>query len=71
MKYFIVGLIQIYKLIPFSSHKNCRFCPTCSDYMIESIKKFGTIKGVKLGIKRIIKCNPLNKNFGYDPVPKE
>ncbi len=68
MKYFFVGLIKIYQLIPLSSHSMCRFTPTCSNYMIEAIKKYGTFKGIHLGIKRILRCHPKGKS-GYDPVP--
>jgi uncharacterized protein len=48
--------------------KNCRFQPTCSSYMILAIKKYGSIKGVYLGLKRLSKCHPFCKG-GYDPVP--
>ena len=68
MKYFFVGLIKIYQLIPLKSHSMCRFTPTCSEYMIEAIKKYGSIKGIYLGIKRILRCHPKGK-CGYDPVP--
>ena len=68
MKYFFVGLIKIYQLIPLRSHSMCRFTPTCSQYMIEAIKKYGSIKGIYLGIKRILRCHPKGKS-GYDPVP--
>lgn len=70
MKHLIIYLIRIYQIIPFSSHKMCRFTPTCSQYMIECLEEFGTIKGLKLGIKRLLKCRP-NGPFGYDPVPKK
>ncbi len=45
----------------------CRFHPTCSEYTIEAIEKYGFWKGVKLGAKRISKCHPFN-NGGYDPL---
>ena len=57
-------------MLPLSSHKMCRFTPTCSEYMIEALKKYGTIKGLHLGIKRILRCHPKGK-CGYDPVPYE
>ncbi|MCD4694495.1 membrane protein insertion efficiency factor YidD [bacterium] len=48
----------------------CRFRPTCSDYAIESIEKYGMIKGGIKATWRILRCNPWNKG-GYDPVDKE
>lgn len=47
---------------------NCRFSPTCSNYAIEAINRFGVIKGCWLATKRILKCHPLNAG-GEDPVP--
>ena len=46
----------------------CRFVPTCSEYSLEAITKYGAIKGSWLAIKRILKCHPFHKG-GYDPVP--
>jgi putative membrane protein insertion efficiency factor len=46
----------------------CRFEPSCSEYMIESLKVHGPIKGLLLGIYRILRCHPFGKS-GYDPVP--
>lgn len=71
MKRFLISLIRLYQKMPLSSHNYCRFNPTCSNYMIEAILKYGSIKGVYLGIKRILRCHPFNKNYGYDPVPKK
>lgn len=68
MKKILIYLIRAYQVIPFSSHKVCRFTPTCSNYAIEAINEYGTIKGIKLTIKRILRCRP-NGDFGYDPVP--
>ena len=70
MKYILIGMISVYQMIPFSSHGKCRFNPTCSNYGIEAIKKYGSIKGCILTFKRIMRCNPFSKG-GYDPVPKE
>lgn len=67
MKYIVIGIIKIYQMLPLLSHKMCRFYPTCSQYTIDAIKKYGTVKGIKLGIKRIKKCRP-NGEYGYDPV---
>ncbi len=49
---------------------NCRYMPTCSQYMIIAIKEWGPIKGVYIGIKRIGRCHPLSKTHGPDPVPR-
>lgn len=70
MKYILIGLIRTYQLLPFSSHWKCRYYPTCSNYGIEAIKEYGSIKGSFLTIKRIMRCNPLFKG-GYDPLMKE
>lgn len=46
----------------------CKFIPTCSQYAIEALEKYGPVKGLFLACKRILKCNPFSKG-GYDPVP--
>lgn len=61
MKYFILGLISTYQMIPGNFHYCCRHYPTCSDYAIQVIIEYGLIKGVFLSAKRIISCNPFNK----------
>jgi len=70
MKYLLIGIIKIYQLIPGPWHDHCRYTPTCSQYYIESLIRFGTLKGSIIGIKRILRCNPWGK-MGYDPVPKK
>lgn len=47
---------------------SCRFSPTCSEYALEAVTKYGAIKGGYLAIRRILRCNPFHKG-GYDPVP--
>jgi len=47
----------------------CRFSPSCSSYASESIDRFGIVEGIKLSLKRLIRCHPLNSG-GYDPVPE-
>lgn len=68
MKWILISLINLYQKIPFRSHKQCRFIPTCSEYTKEAINVYGSFKGTYMGIKRIIRCNPLSKSI-YDPVP--
>ncbi|MBE6345838.1 MAG: membrane protein insertion efficiency factor YidD [Bacteroidales bacterium] len=65
----LILLIRIYQitLSPFIG-RNCRYTPTCSNYGIEAIKKYGALKGGWLTIKRILSCNPWGGS-GYDPVP--
>lgn len=46
----------------------CRYTPTCSQYMIEALQKYGVFKGAFLGIKRISRCHPWG-GHGHDPVP--
>lgn len=67
MSRFLIKLIKLYQRIPGKFHYNCKFYPTCSNYMIEAITKYGSLKGLYLGIKRIFKCNPFSKG-GYDSL---
>lgn len=71
MKNILIKIIRLYQKIPGDFHNHCRFQPTCSNYMIEAIEEYGSLKGIYLGIKRILRCNPFNKQFGYDPVLKK
>lgn len=68
MKKIMIKLIEIYQMIPGDWHSHCRFTPTCSQYAKEAISKYGAWKGLKLAIKRLLRCRPFGK-FGYDPVP--
>ncbi len=66
---FLVFLIRVYQvtLSPFIG-KSCRYTPTCSNYGIEAIRKYGAFKGGWLTLKRVLSCNPWGGS-GYDPVP--
>lgn len=68
MKYIAIYLIKLYRRIPGNWHNYCKYQPTCSEYMIGCLEEFGFIKGLYLGIKRIIRCNPKAVG-GYDPIP--
>lgn len=78
MKYFVLKLIRLYQhtsffhaavfRVLFMSDAGCRFHPTCSRYMYQAVEKYGSVKGVWLGLKRILRCHPWTRG-GYDPVP--
>ncbi len=64
----LVILVRIYQtfLSPFIG-PSCRFYPTCSEYTITAVQRYGPFKGTFMGVKRILRCNPWNPG-GYDPV---
>ena len=78
MKIFTSILIKIikgYRLIvsPLLGH-SCRYMPTCSEYSIEALKRFGFFKGLFMSIKRILRCHPikfLGGGEGFDPINKK
>jgi len=75
MKKFIQDIfifpIRVYqKVISPILGPTCRFEPTCSHYMVGAIREWGVIKGIYLGIRRILKCHPWGPT-GEDPVPKK
>ena len=68
LKRVVIGMVYLYRgtLGPFMGG-HCRFEPTCSQYMIDAVNKYGPIKGTWRGIKRIARCNPFGGS-GYDPA---
>lgn len=70
MKTVFLALIRFYKrcISPYTP-ASCRFEPTCSQYAYEAITKYGALKGGWLALRRLLRCNPFNKQDPYDPVP--
>lgn len=68
MRSVLVWLVRLYQRLSRRFPPVCRFRPTCSEYMVQALQTHGVIKGLLLGIWRILRCNPLCAG-GYDPVP--
>jgi len=64
-----LALLAAYKRwISPANSPGCRFLPSCSDYTAEAIARYGTLRGITLGVCRLLRCHPFSKG-GYDPVP--
>ena len=69
MKNVLMSLIRFYqKHISPAFPPRCRYIPTCSEYAMEAISRYGALKGGWMGFKRFMRCHPFLKG-GYDPVP--
>ena len=66
----LIGMVRIYRkyISPMKRMPSCRYIPTCSQYAIEALQKYGPLKGSYLAIRRTLRCNHFHKG-GYDPVP--
>ena len=77
MKKFVLKLIEFYQRYLsidrvwakklFLTDKVCRYTPTCSEYTYQAVEKYGTVRGLFLGLKRVLRCHPWSVG-GYDPV---
>lgn len=70
MKKILIRMIRFYQrcISPYT-RPSCRFYPTCSQYALEAITKYGAFKGGLLTLWRLLRCNPFNRGDSYDPVP--
>jgi putative membrane protein insertion efficiency factor len=65
-----LGALRFYKAyLSLLLGGSCRFVPTCSVYAYEAVERFGVAHGTWLTLKRLLRCHPLSRKFGYDPVP--
>lgn len=65
-----IALIRVYqRYISPLTPPSCRFYPSCSNYSVEAISKYGLWRGGWLATKRLLRCHPFNRRSGFDPVP--
>jgi uncharacterized protein len=71
MRFIPISVIKFYQqLISPLLGPHCRFHPSCSQYAVEAMTEHGTLSGLWLSVKRIVKCHPMHEG-GFDPVPKK
>jgi len=69
MRRIVLFMIRVYQrfVSPLTGGRRCRFYPTCSEYTRIAVDKYGVIRGLWLGVRRVVHCHPFNPG-GYDPV---
>ena len=72
MKKLLISIIKFYRkyLSPLKRSSTCIYIPTCSQYAVEALERFGALKGTWLTIKRLCRCHPWG-GYGFDPVPEK
>lgn len=70
IKNVLIKIIRLYQRTPISSHNQCKYIPSCSNYAIDAIEYYGAFKGTLLAIWRILRCNPFSKG-GIDYIKKK
>ena len=72
MKRLLLGGIRLYRrrLSGLKRKPCCRYFPTCSEYALTAVERFGAVRGGGMALWRVLRCNPLSKG-GYDPVPED
>jgi putative membrane protein insertion efficiency factor len=70
MKTILLALVRFYRkfISPAKGQNTCRFIPTCSQYAVEALERYGAAKGSYLALRRLLRCHPFHRG-GYDPVP--
>ena len=73
MRSVLIGLIRLYQMVVSPAllalmGPSCRFTPSCSQYAVEALRKYGAVKGTWFAVHRVCRCQPFTKG-GYDPVP--
>lgn len=70
MRSVLISMIKAYRVFsPLFKGPSCRYIPTCSEYGMEAISRYGALRGTALALGRILRCHPFG-GYGYDPVPE-